>query len=43
MAVELLDPGRFGHAIGHSVIVGLDAGAGDDRLPLRQPEDEVGS
>jgi hypothetical protein len=30
----LTEPGRLGHAIRHSAILGLSAGAGDDMLPL---------
>jgi hypothetical protein len=43
--VELLEhlsePRRLGHAVGHNMILGLNAGPGDDGLPLRGPGDEV--
>jgi hypothetical protein len=46
-AVELLEklaqPGGLFHAVGHSVVLGLCAGAGDDGLPLGSPGDEVGA
>ena len=38
---KLARPGRLSHAVGHSVILSLGAGAGDDRLGLGQPGDEV--
>jgi hypothetical protein len=31
---KLTKPGSLGHAIGHTVILGLSAGVGDDGLPL---------
>jgi hypothetical protein len=40
---QLTEPGYFSHTIGHSVILGLTTGGGDDRLPLRQPGDKVGT
>jgi hypothetical protein len=45
-AVELLEKlarlGGLCHAVGHSAVLGLCAGAGDDGLPFGGPEDEVG-
>jgi hypothetical protein len=46
-AVELLEklakPRGLGHVVGHSAVLGLSAGAGDDGLPLCGPGDEVGA
>jgi hypothetical protein len=33
----------IGHSVGHSVVLGLSAGAGDDEIALRGPRDEVGA
>jgi hypothetical protein len=45
--VELVEKlahlGGLGHVVGHSAILGLGTGAGDDRLPLGSPGDEVGA
>jgi hypothetical protein len=38
---QLTEPGRLSHAVGHGSIIGLGAGAGDDRLALRRPGDEA--
>jgi hypothetical protein len=40
---KLTEPGCLGNAIGHSAILGLSAGAGDDMLLLRGQADEVGT
>jgi hypothetical protein len=40
---ELAHPGGLCHAFGHSAVLGLGAGAGDDGLPLGGPKDEVGT
>jgi hypothetical protein len=40
---KLAHPGGLGHAIGHSAVLDLSTGAGDDRLPLGGPGDEVGA
>jgi hypothetical protein len=40
---ELVHPGGLRHAVGHRAVLGLSAGAGDDRLPLGGPRDEVGT
>jgi hypothetical protein len=37
---ELLEPTCFSHTTGHSVILRLGAGAGDDDLPLAGLGDE---
>jgi hypothetical protein len=37
------EPGCLDHVVGHKVLLGLSAGAGDDELPLRGPRDEVGA
>jgi hypothetical protein len=46
-AVDLLEKltqlGGLGHVVGHSVVLGLRARAGDDGLPLGGPGDEVGA
>jgi hypothetical protein len=39
---ELAQLAGLCHAVGHSAVLGLYAGAGDDELPLRAPGDEVG-
>jgi hypothetical protein len=36
-------PESFAHTIGHRAILGLNAGAGNDGLPLRGPGDDVGA
>jgi hypothetical protein len=45
--MELLEKlaklGSLGHAVGHNEVLGVDAGARDDRLPLGGPGDEVGA
>jgi hypothetical protein len=45
--VELLEklaqPGGLCHTVGHSAVLGLRAGAGDDELPLGGPGDEFGA
>jgi hypothetical protein len=38
---ELPEPTSFSHAVGHDVILSLDARSGDDVLPLGGPGDEV--
>ena len=38
---ELTEPSRLSHAVGHDAVLGLGAGAGDNRLALRRPGDEV--
>jgi hypothetical protein len=38
---KLTKPGRLGDTVGHDAVLGLDTGAADDMLPLRQPGDEV--
>ena len=40
---QLMEPRRLSNAVGYNVILSLNAGAGDDRLPLRGPGDEVGA
>jgi hypothetical protein len=40
---ELAHPGSLCHAFGHSAILSLCDGAGDDGLPLGSPGDEVGT
>ena len=40
---ELAHPGGLCHAVGHSAVLGLCAGAGDDGLPLGGLGDEVGA
>jgi hypothetical protein len=40
---ELSQPGGLCHAVGHGAILGLSAGARDDRLPFGGPRDEVGT
>jgi hypothetical protein len=46
-AVELVEefahPGGLRHAVGHSAVLSLCAGAGDDGLPLGDRGDEVGT
>jgi hypothetical protein len=32
---KLTEPCRLGHVVSHGAVLGLGAGAGDDRLPLR--------
>jgi hypothetical protein len=39
---ELAHPGGICHAVGHNVVLGLYAGAGDNRLSLGGLGDEVG-
>jgi hypothetical protein len=38
---QLMQPGGLSHAIGNGTILGLNAGAGDDSLPLGRPENQV--
>ena len=38
---ELSYPGRLRHAISDSPVLRLDTGAGDNRLPLGRPGDQV--
>jgi hypothetical protein len=38
---QLIELGHLSRAIGHGVVLGLGAGAGDDRLSLRRPGDEA--
>ena len=38
---ELAEPAGLSHAVGHSAVLGLGTRAGDDRLPLGRPGDEV--
>jgi hypothetical protein len=38
---ELSQPGGLCHAVGHGAVLGLSAGARDDRLPFGSPRDEV--
>jgi hypothetical protein len=38
---QLMEPNRLSHAVGHGAILGLGAGAGENRLALRRPGDEV--
>jgi hypothetical protein len=38
---QLTEPNRLSHAVGHGAVLGLGAGAGDNRLALRRPGDEV--
>jgi hypothetical protein len=38
---ELTEPSRLSHAVGHGAVLGLGAGAGDNRLALRRPGDEA--
>jgi hypothetical protein len=38
---KMAQPGRLSHAVGHNVVLGLGTGAGDDRLALGRPRDEV--
>jgi hypothetical protein len=38
---ELPEPTSFGHAVGHDVILSLDARSGDNVLALGGPGDEV--
>jgi hypothetical protein len=40
---QLAQPGGLRHAVSHGAILDLDAGAGDDGLPLGSPRDEVGA
>jgi hypothetical protein len=40
---ELAQPGGLCHAVGHSTVLGLSAGARDDGLTLGGPRDEVGA
>jgi hypothetical protein len=40
---KLPEPGGLGNAVGHNVVLGLSARAGDDGLSLRGPRDEVGA
>jgi hypothetical protein len=40
---KLPQPGGLCYVVGHSAVLGLDAGAEDDRLPLSGPGDEVGA
>jgi hypothetical protein len=40
---KLAKPGGLGYVVGHSAILDLSAGAGDNVLPLRGPGDEVGA
>jgi hypothetical protein len=40
---ELAHPGSLCHTVGHNVVFGLCAGAGDDGLLLGGPRDEVGA
>jgi hypothetical protein len=40
---KLTQPGGLYHAVGHNVILGLCARAGDDGLPLGGPGDKVGA
>jgi hypothetical protein len=46
-AVELIEQltelGCLSQAVGHSVLLGLDTGTRDNRLPLRGPGDKVGA
>jgi hypothetical protein len=39
----LAQPGGLGHAVGHSAVLGLYTGAGDDGPPLSGLGDEVGA
>jgi hypothetical protein len=39
----LMELGHLGHAVGHSAILGLITGAGDNGLQLRGPGHEVGA
>jgi hypothetical protein len=38
---QLTEPGRLSHVVCHDTVLGLDAGAGDDRLALLRPGDEA--
>jgi hypothetical protein len=38
---QLTEPRCLSHAVCHGTVLGLDAGAGDDWLPLRRPRDKV--
>jgi hypothetical protein len=38
---QLTEPGCLDHAISHDVVLGLGAGARDDRLMLRGPREKV--
>ena len=38
---ELSEPGRLHHAVSDSPLLRLGTGAGDNRLPLGRPEDQV--
>jgi hypothetical protein len=38
---QLSQPSDLSHAIGNGTILGLDAGAGDDSLPLGRPRNQV--
>jgi hypothetical protein len=38
---KLAEPRGLGHAVGHNVVFGLSAGAGDDEMTLQGLEDEV--
>jgi hypothetical protein len=40
---ELAHSGSLCHAVGHSAVLSLGTGAGDDGLPLGGPRDEVGA
>jgi hypothetical protein len=43
LAEKLVHPGGLDHTVGHSAILGLYTGAGDDGLPLGGPGDEAGA
>jgi hypothetical protein len=38
---QLMQPDGLNHAIGNDTILGIDAGAGDDGLPLGRPGNQV--
>jgi hypothetical protein len=40
---ELAHLGGLCHVVGHSAVLGLHAGVGDDGLPLGDPGDKVGA
>jgi hypothetical protein len=40
---QLTELEHLGHAVSHNAILGLSARMGDERPPLQEPEDEVGS